>query len=237
MPVALQDKPLLTKPLTNKVPILQNGDKLSSSAFMCRYEAMPNIKAERIEGVVYLVSPVRANLHGRPHSQIMTWLGYYETFTPYVSLFDNSTVHLDLDNDPQPDALLRFSPEVGGQSQISEEDYIVGAPELIVEIAASTASYDLHDKLKVYRRNGVKEYLIWRVYDTAFDWFVLEKGKYHQLEPNKDNIMQSSIFTGLWLDVEALLIGNTAKVIEVVSNGMQSSEYKKFVEQLEHRKH
>ena len=159
MPVSAQHKPSLTRVPTKIVPILQNGDKLSRSAFMHRYEAMTNIKAERIEGVVYMASPVRATLHGAPHSQVVGWLGHYEAFTSHVSLFDNSTVHLDLDNDPQPDALLRFEQEVGGQSYISEKDYIVGAPELIVEIAASTASYDLHDKLNVYRRNGVKNTL------------------------------------------------------------------------------
>ena len=234
MPVSLQYKPLPDK-ATAKGLILQNGDKLSRSAFMHRYEAMTNIKAERIEGVVYMASPVRATLHGAPHSQVVGWLGHYEAFTSHVSLFDNSTVHLDLDNDPQPDALLRFEQEVGGQSYISEKDYIVGAPELIVEIAASTASYDLHDKLNVYRRNGVKEYLVWRVYDEAFDWFILDKGEYHRLVPNSEGIIQSSVFVGLWLDVEALLNGNLAKVIETVSAGVQSSEHKSFVVGLEQK--
>ncbi len=232
MPVSLQHKPSSTG-VTAKSPILQNGDKLSHSAFMHRYEAMPNIKAERIEGVVYMASPVRATLHGDPHSQIITWLGYYRAFTPHVSLFDNSTVHLDLDNDPQPDALLRFEKEVGGQSYISEKDYIVGAPELIVEIAASTASYDLHHKLNVYRRNGVKEYLVWRVYDEAFDWFVLDKGEYHRLVPNSEGVIQSTVFVGLWLDVEALLSGNLAKVIETVSVGVRSEGHRGFVAGLE----
>ena len=233
MPVTLQNKPLSTRGPTNKVPILQNGDKLNHSVFMQRYKAMPRIKAERIEGVVYMASPVRANLHSRPHSRVMGWLSHYEAFTPHVSLFDNGTIHLDLDNDPQPDALLRFSAEVGGQSQINENDYIVGAPELIVEIAASTASYDLHDKLNVYRRNGVKEYLVWRVYDKAFDWFILDKGEYHQLRPSNEGLIKSTVFEGLWLDVEALLRGNLAKVIETVSEGVQSSEHKSFVAGLE----
>ncbi len=235
MPVILQNKPLSTIVPNNKVPILQNGDKLSHNTFMQRYEAMSSIKAERIEGAVYMASPVRANLHGDPHSRAITWLGYYKAFTVHVSLFDNSTVHLDIDNDPQPDAILSFATEVGGQSHINEKDYIVGAPELIVEIAASTASYDLHDKLNVYRRNGVKEYLVWRVYDKAFDWFVLDKGEYHQLLPNSEGLLQSTVFMGLWLDVEALLSGNLAKVIETVSAGVQSLEHQSFVAGLEQK--
>jgi Uma2 family endonuclease len=49
-------------------------------------------------------------------------------------------VRLDADNQVQPDALLRI--KIAGQSTISDDDYIEGAPELIVEIAASSASYD-----------------------------------------------------------------------------------------------
>jgi len=69
-----------------------------------------------------------------------------------VDLNDN-TVRLDLDNEPQPDALLRI--EVGGSRM---NDYIEGAPEFIAEVAASSAACDLHDKKRAYRRNGVQEY-------------------------------------------------------------------------------
>ncbi len=86
-------------------------------------------KAELLEGVVYISSPVRAKSHGAPHAQIMTWLGTYEAATAGVECLDNTTVRLDPDNEPQPDALLRI--EVGGQSRISEDDYIEGAPELV----------------------------------------------------------------------------------------------------------
>lgn len=116
---------------------------------------MPKVKkAELIEGVVYMASPVRAKSHSLPHAAIMAWLSACWVATPGVSLLDNATVRLDPDNEPQPDALLRI--ESAGQSLISEDDYIEGAPELIVEIAASSASYDLYDKKRVYRRNGVR---------------------------------------------------------------------------------
>jgi Uma2 family endonuclease len=96
-----------------------------------------------------------------------------------------------VDNEPQPDALLRIAQ--GGQSQISEADYVEGAPELIVEVAASSVSIDLHTKLNVYRRNQVQEYLVWRVYDQAIDWFRLREGKYMQLAANApgDNLLAS----------------------------------------------
>jgi len=115
-------------------------------------------------------SPVRV-IHSQPHADFMTWLGVYRAATPGVACYDNPTLRLDADNEPQPDAVLRL--ERRGTSHISDDGYIEGAPELIVEIAASSASYDLHDKLRVYRRNGVQEYIVWRTYNQQIDWFYL----------------------------------------------------------------
>ncbi|WP_410175089.1 Uma2 family endonuclease [Nodularia spumigena] len=213
------------------IPPLENGDKLTRHEFERRYHAMPNLKkAELIEGVVYVASPVRAKQHGKPHARIMTWLGTYEAATPGLEALDNTTVLLDTDNEPQPDALLRI--EIGGQSRINKDDYVEGAPELIVEIAASSASYDLHEKLKVYRRNQVQEYLIWRVYDHQFDWFRLQQGEYIQLQPNADNIIFSQIFPGLWLDKTALLGGDLGKVLTIVQQGLASPEHEDFISRL-----
>ncbi len=151
------------------MPILENGDRLTRTEFERRYRLLPEVKkAELVEGVVYMASPVRYQQHGKPHSQIITWLQVYTAATPGVEVADNTTVRLDLDNEPQPDALLRLDEGVGGRSRISEDDYLEGAPELIVEIAASTASYDLHDKFRAYRRNGVREYLVWVVLEEEF---------------------------------------------------------------------
>lgn len=212
-------------------PPLENGDKLTRAEFERRYHAMPNLKkAELIEGVVYVPSPVRAKKHAKPNAGIIAWLGTYEAATPGVETLDNPTVRLDADNEPQPDAVLRI--EQGGQSRITEDDYIEGAAELIVEIAASSASYDLHEKLKVYRRNQVQEYLIWRVYDREFDWFRLNEGKYIQLEPNVDNIICSQVFPGLWLAKSALLSGDLAQVLAVLQQGLSTSEHQSFVQKL-----
>ncbi len=213
------------------IPPLENGDKLTRHEFERRYHAMPNLKkAELIEGVVYVASPVRAKQHGKPHARIMGWLIAYEAATPGVEALDNTTVLLDTDNEPQPDALLRI--ETGGQSRINKDDYVEGAPELIVEIAASSASYDLHEKLKVYRRNQVQEYLIWRVYDHQFDWFRLQQGEYIQLQANADNIICSQIFPGLWLDKTALLGGDLGKVLAVLQQGLASPEHENFISRL-----
>ena len=63
----------------------------------------------------------------------MPWAGLsvYNASTPGVQVGDNSTVRLDLDNEPQPDGCLLIDPERGGRTRISEDGYIEGAPELV----------------------------------------------------------------------------------------------------------
>ncbi|MEB3215900.1 MAG: Uma2 family endonuclease [Nostocales cyanobacterium 94392] len=216
------------------VPPLENGDRLTRYEFECRYQAMAQLKkAELIEGVVYVASPVRATKHGRPHAAIIGWLTVYKAATPGVDVQDNATVRLDADNEPQPDALLRIEPEVGGNSRITEDDYIQGSPELVAEIAASSASYDLNDKLNAYRRNGVKEYIVWQMYENRLDWFILKEGRYISLEADKFGIIRSEVFPGLWLAVNALREGNLAEVLTVLQQGLQTDEHQKFVEKLQ----
>ena len=214
--------------LKSTIPPLENGDRLTRFQFERRYDAMPKLKkAELIEGIVYMASPLRMTQHGEPHASVVTWLGVYKASTPGVQLGDNCTVRLDLDNEPQPDALLRI--ETGGQSTISEEGYVEGAPELIVEIAASTVSIDFHDKLKIYRRNQVQEYLVWRFEQNTLDWFRLQEGEYISLKPDEAGIVKSEVFPGLWLKPEALLTGNLIKVIETVQQGVATQEHQDFV--------
>ncbi len=165
------DKQKSTRPVPageqcDTLPPLESGDRLTREEFERRYEAMPDVKrAELINGVVYMGSPVRFRAHGRPHVLLLTWLGTYSALTPGVLCADNATVRLAVDSELQPDALLRLEPEMGGNSRISADDYVEGAPELLAEIAASSASYDRHDKMEVYRRSGVQEYIVWRVYE------------------------------------------------------------------------
>ena len=131
---------------SGRIPPLESGDRLSRHEFERRYTAMPHIKkAELIEGIVYVASPLRFRSHGQPHGDLIVWLGNYKVSTRGVELGDNVTVRLDLDNEPQPDVVLLID-ELGGQARISEDDYVEGAPELVAEVAASSASNDLHDK-------------------------------------------------------------------------------------------
>ena len=205
---------------------LENGDRLSRSEFERRYQAMSALKkAELIEGRVYMSSPVRIS-HGQPHAYIVGWLAIYHAATPGTQLADNTTVRLDTDNESQPDVLLRIE---GGKSQIDVDGYIQGAPELIVEIAASTASYDLQEKLQVYRRNGVEEYIVWQVSNDVIDWFRLRDGEYVKLQPDSQNIIKSEVFPGLWLGIDSLLQYDLAQVIETLQQGIITREHQDFI--------
>ena len=216
----------------NDVLPLENGDRLTRKEFERRYDAMNGqVQAELIEGVVYMAAALRYRKHGRPHTLIMGWLALYEAATPGVEAADNTTVRLDSDNEPQPDALLRIDETCGGQSRIDADDYVEGAPELIVEIAASTASYDLHDKKRVYQRNGVKEYIVWAVADQRLYWFGLQNGQYIELEAQA-GIIKSQIFPGLTLDVKALLASDLAAVVATLQSEFQSQQHQQFAQTL-----
>lgn len=223
--------PIPTRP--QKPPALNSGDRLSRAEFERRYEAHPEIKkAELIEGVVYMPSPIRFQQHSHPHAAIVTWLGVYQAATSGVLVGDNATVRLDYENEPQPDALLRLEPRLGGRSWVTDDDYLEGPPELIVEIAASSAAYDLHDKLRAYQRNGVQEYLVLQMYEQRADWFVLREGVYESLQPDEDGVLHSEVFPGLALPPAALWSGDIAAVLDKLQEGMASPEHAAFVARL-----
>jgi Uma2 family endonuclease len=208
------------------IPPLENGDRLSRSEFERRYQAMPKLKkAELIEGTTYMASPLRIKSHGEPHGLLITWLGTYRAFTPGIVLGDSPTVRLDPDNEPQPDVVL-FVP--GRQATISTDDYIEGAPELVVEVAASSAAIDLHDKKRAYRRNYVQEYLVWRTLEYQFDWFMLQADEYVPLMADDRGIIRSRVFPGLWLAVSALLAGDMSVVLSGLQEGLSSPEHREF---------
>ena len=180
-------------------------------------------------------SPVRYLQHGSPHAQLIGGLIQYAAHTPGVGVADNTSVRLDLDNEPQPDALLRIDPACGGQSRRSADDCIEGAPELVAEVASSAVSDDLHAKLHDYRRNGVREYVIWRVLNREIDWFVLRAGQYERLPLEANGLLRSEVFAGLWLDPAALVQGNLARVLAVVQQGIASPAHATFVARLQPR--
>src|SRR5215207_5432367 len=201
------------------VPVsLDAGDHLTREEFHRRSLARPDIKkAELIDGVVYMPSPVRLDQHGEPHGFVMAWLGVYVSQAPGVRLGDNTTVYLDGTTEVQPDAFL-IRPRPGGP-RVTDDGYVEGAPQFVVEVSASTVTYDLHVKKEAFRRNGVREYVVWRVADEAIDCFHLHDGEYLLIEPDADGIVESEQFPGLRLHVPSMLAGDLAAVLAALSRG------------------
>jgi hypothetical protein len=161
-----------------------------------------------------------------------TWLGTYEISTPGVEGGSSSSARLDMNNEPQPDGLLFIDPEKGGQVQISADDYIEGAPELVGEVSASTVKIDMNAKFIVYRRTGAKEYIVWRVLDREVDWFMLRDSQFERLAPDSQGVLRSTVFPGLWLDAAALVRGDMVQVMAVLQQGLASPEHAAFVARL-----
>ena len=191
---------------------LEAGDNLTREEFHRRYSARPDIKkAELVEGIVYVGGRVRAREHGQPNAEIAVWLGHYAAHAPGVRYTLHATVILDERNEVQPDVLAwRSAP---GVARLTDDGYLEGPPQLIVEVAASSASYDLHQKKEAYRRNGVQEYVVWRVRDDAIDWFRLQDGTYVPVAPDADGLIESEQFPGLRLHVASLLAGDLSAVL------------------------
>jgi Uma2 family endonuclease len=204
-------------------PLLEPGDRLSRVEFERRYERMPHLKkAELIEGIVYMPSPIRVNRHAIPHSHLAGWLVLYTAETPGVECADNPTVRLDLDNEPQPDLVLMKLPARGGQARVSPDDYLEGPPELVVEIVGSSSAYDLHQKKNVYRRNGILEYLVWITGEQRLIWWELRDEEYQEIAPTSEGLLESRAFSGLRLDVPALLRGDMKAVLATLRRGLAS---------------
>ncbi len=217
-------------------PPLQAGDFLTRAEFERRYHNHPNIKkAELIEGIVYMPSPVSAAYHGNPHFDLITWLGTYRASVPGLYGSDNATLRLDTINDPQPDALLYLDEEYGGRARLDAEGYLEGPAEFVLEVASSSASYDMNQKKATYARHGIQEYLVVLTRERRVAWFVLRDGNYAELTPDTAGVLRSESLPGLWLPTAALWKNDLAEMLATVQQGIASPEHNAFVEALTNR--
>jgi Uma2 family endonuclease len=209
---------------------LESGDCLDQKTFHARYEAMPeHVKAELIEGVVYMPSPLKLQ-HGTVHGELIGWLSLYKAVTPGTQVADNATTILGPFSEPQPDASLFILPEYGGQTTVDDEGYLVGSPELLAEVSSSSQAYDVHAKRRDYDRADVQEYVIALLREQRVIWLVRRDGRLVDLAPGPDGVFRSEFFGGLWLDAAALLRCDTLRVHEVLRQGLSSPEHARFVE-------
>jgi Uma2 family endonuclease len=219
-----------------RLPPLEAGDHLDQATFHARYEAMPpDFRAELIGGVVFVPSPLRLE-HGESHALIMGWLTNYWSATPGKSVRDNAAAILSEDSEPQPAATLVIEPEFGGQSSVSEDGYAAGPPELIVEIASSSESIDLHAKGRDYEQAGVLEYVVVVLRQRMVRWFVRQDGTYREIEADAHGLFKSTVFPELWLDASALLRRDVRQVMTTLQRGVETPEHATFVQQLQARR-
>jgi Uma2 family endonuclease len=208
---------------------LQSGDRMTQEEFHRVYERMPeDFKAELIGGTVYVASPLKIG-HSESHPLVSLVLTLYQGSTPGVKTGDNGTLILASDSEPQPDLYLRIEPQFGGQSKVSQ-DYVVGAPEVVVEIANSSRSIDLHAKQQDYARSGVKEYLVVCVNEREIRWFSLHDKQ--ELNADADGICRLRTFPGLWLNGSALFAGDVTQLVATLQRGLDSAEHAEFVARL-----
>lgn len=203
----------------NLPPLLRDGDRLTRDEFLRRWEEMPDLKrAELIDGVVYMPSPV-SDFHDEYHSRMSYWLGSYAAVAPSCRHGIAGTWLMSLDSAPQPDLTLRIRPERGGQSRI-EGGYSAGSPELVVEISHTTAAKDKGAKLRLYERSGVREYITVTPDRQQIIWRELDSGRYGEIVPDEDGLYRSRVFPGLWLDPAALWAGDLADLAAAVQKGV-----------------
>lgn len=216
-------------PICREFPPLENGAHLDQKTFHARYEAMPpDTNAELIGGIVYVASHVRCT-HGQQSGKVCAWLVNHESETPGVEALAHTTVILSDSSELQPDVTLLISPEYGGQTGV-ENDYIVGAPELVVEVASATESYNLHLKLKDYERAGVREYVVVVLWPQRVLWFVNRGGRFETVDAGADQLYRSETFPGLWLDPAALLRLDSKALRAALELGLATPEHQEFVQ-------
>ena len=218
------------RPTPGSVPELHAGDRMSRAEFHRIYSLIPeDFKAELIGGVVHVPSPLRRT-HGTRHSLLDTIMGVYVGGTPGIELANNATILLGDGGEPQPDLVLRILPEFGGQSQTTGDEYIQGPPELVAEIAHSSAAIDLYSKREDYARYGVIEYIVFCLQEQEVRWIDLRDGR--EFHPDANGIIKVRSFPGLWIDSRAVLANDYARAISAVQAGLTTPEHAAFVERL-----
>jgi len=207
---------------------------MTQAEFHRRYEQYPeDVKFELVGGVVYMASPMKL-LHGEASPEIALVLMLYKASTPGVFVAENATAILGTQSEPQPDQLMRLVPECGGQARVNEAGYLVGAPELVVEVSHATRSLDMNKKRKDYLEAGVQEYAVYLVAEKEIHWFHFPSKR--KLKPDKSGIWKSRVFPGLWLDGPALVARDSSRLIATIQQGIASPEHEVFVRKLEERR-
>jgi len=213
------------------LPLLREGDRLTADEFHRRYEGMPYLKnANLVDGVVYMSSPIHTH-HSGAHFDVIGWLAPYRYSVVVVAGHDNVSWRIDGQNEVQPDAILCLDAAHDG-AVVDGGRLLRGVPELVVEVAVSSARADAGPKRALYERTGVQEYVLWRVRDDRLDWWALTDGSYQPLPADENGVIKSVVFPGLWLDVPALIADDMPRVMATRDAGLGSLEHHAFAARL-----
>jgi Uma2 family endonuclease len=224
-------KPRSRKRQTPPLPPLHNGDRMTQPEFHRRYEAYPeDVKFELIGGTVYMASPLKRP-HGTYHFELTLALALYKASTPGVEGADNMTTILGREGEPQPDLMLRLLTDCGGQSGYNEDNYLVGAPELVAEVAHSSKAIDMGGKRKDYLAAGVQEYIVLCIEEQELHWFHFPSRR--KLKADRSGVFKSRVFPGLWLDGPALLARDSARLMATAQQGLATQEHAAFALRLQ----
>ncbi len=213
------------------LPPLVAGQRLDQATFHERYAAMPEGHwAELVGGVVFMPSPLFDD-HGGGDFDLNGWLFHYQRFTPGLRGVSNVSTILGEDSEVQPDLQLRILEGRGGLARVVS-GYVVGPPELVIEVGRSSRSYDLGAKKADYEKAGVLEYLFVGIDPDEVRWFALRDGRFEALVAGEGGVYCSGVFPGLWLDPAALFAGDLDGLIAALERGLATPEHAGFVARL-----
>jgi Uma2 family endonuclease len=207
-------------------PELRNGDHMKQEEFHNIYEQMPEaFKAELVDGTVFVAMPL-GKPHAMGHARLAGVFDAYSAHTIGTEVLIEATTILGTDDEVQPDLQMRISPAYKGQSRDSHDRYVLGAPELICEIAYSSKAIDLHMKRKRYESAGVCEYIVFCLEPRQVCWF--DFANKTRTNTGEDGILRSRVFPGFWLSHQGLLDLDYEKLMSVINLGLASKEHAEF---------
>ncbi len=234
--IAKRPKPHAKASQAEAVFLLESGARMNQRRFHELYASTPDgFKAELIEGTVYVASPV-SGWHAGPHATLVGWLYVYMDSTLGVRVYNDATNILNSESEPQPDAALLLDEDVDGRTRMDEKGYILGAPELVAEVAHSSASIDLGKKMEVYEREGASEYVVVLVREKRVRWFVRRDYGFEEQRPDVNGVLKSEFYPGLWLSEGSFFDAEPRPLMKILRKGLASPAHAAFVAELKARR-
>ena len=235
--------------------MLRHGERLDRPTFHDRYVALVEsgvaIKAELLEGVVYLEGDLEGDLggdlegaeemvsmrrrHGSWHVLVSGLVDRYLIATPGTDGYGNTSTLTDEPSEPQPDVSLVVESDRGGQTTVDENDWVHGLPEMAIEVSISSSRHDRSVKWRVYEAGSVREYVVVDLDAGEVVLFRRRGDRFEEAEPTGDaSTPQHRLETlpGFWLDNAAVLTRQTAAAWATLETGLATEEHAAFVRRL-----